>query len=257
MKAVLQIFVEACPRQASRMYRGILVRRAQKLHLRGETTQAVKDFERALAIADGDCRAHVQYAIAMLDTGNAAKAVELLDAAKYIEPGNPVPRIFLGLALSDAGRNAEACEALSQACAMADSNLLPKTCLALARIRDGQFSVAAAQLKQEGIADNIAVRARILTEVESILHQRADQRLLDYLLPARSKSEEEQKPAAPNDSESPRRCYKRGRQAFDKGRFAEAQMLFEGARDRGCEEADLPLYLGGSYLRRCLSRCSG
>ena len=225
---------------------GISLRRAQRQRLRGRRNEAEELFEHSLSFGVTDSRPYVQYALALMEWGEAAKAVELLHNAVEVDPQCPVPLILLGLALSDSGRQEEAIEALRRACEKAPANLLAQSCLSLVQMRSGEIAPAASDLLGRGIADNLSLRARLLASVERHLRGRQTPGPLDDLLPPRA--DETEKTEFP-PGQSARQSFRQAAKALHKGKYTTARALLQAAAgDRKCNGDQVRLYLGGTYL---------
>ena len=185
----------------------------------------------------------MQDAWALLRRNEPERAIDLLEGAVEVEPANPVPLIMLGLAQSDAARHIDAINTLRRAGTMAPANLLASTCLWLALLRSGQASAAAQQLLEIGIADNLAVRARLLAALENALREAGGPApLREELLPPPA----DEPPSPAVDPAMPaRRCFRNAVKAFHKGRYKAASELLKAAVGRGFETDEARLYLAG------------
>ena len=93
-------------RRRDRIRCGMAYRNAQARLRRGDRAGAERLFEAALSCGVTDARPYVQYAIALIDGGETARAVDLLDNAaevvnrlieKGIAAGFPLGRYYPGL----------------------------------------------------------------------------------------------------------------------------------------------------------------
>jgi tetratricopeptide (TPR) repeat protein len=223
---------------------GIALRKAQRMAPKNHKA-AEELFERALSFGITDSRPYVQYAAALLECGEAGRAVELLHSAVEVDPESPVPLIFLGLAFSDFGRRDDARSALQQAREKAPGNLLAKSALSLVEARSGDAAAAAKDLLDNAIADNLNLRARLLVAVERHLRgERAAGMLSELLPPPASESEDKQVGAR----SSGRQCFKNAARALAKGEYRYARASLEAAIERKHDTDETRLYLGGTYL---------
>jgi len=233
-------------RRRDRIRCGMALRRAQVKLRRGDRREAERLFETALSYGVTDSRPYVQYAIALLDTGDTSRAIDLLDSATEVEPHNPVPEIYLGIALSDAGRHDEAMAELRRAADRAPGNLLACSALALARIRSGHVREGTLELLANGVADDLGMRTRLLIEVERRLSSSGVPSLPDQLLPPHAKNDD--LPTDVPSTLSAAKCFRRAVQAMQHGRYIRARSLLQAAVDRGADGDELRLYLAGIPL---------
>ncbi|HUS58691.1 MAG TPA: tetratricopeptide repeat protein [Planctomycetota bacterium] len=239
---LLLLVSHVVPWRRDRLRCTAVLRRAQRAWRRQRFPESEALFEQSLSLGLTDSRPSVQYAWALLDQGDAPRAVELLEGAVEMEPENPVPLIMLGLAQSDAGRQAEACETLRAACGRAPLNLLAATSLALAHLRAGQ--PAAANSLLGAVADNLAVRARLLVELEKPLQHRNAPPHEDLLPPP---SEDAHQPEI-DPKAGGRRCFNQAVKAFHKGKYKTAAALLNAAVSRNFNSDEARLYLAGTEL---------
>jgi len=232
-------------RRRDRIRCGMAYRNAQARLRRGDRAGAERLFEAALACGVTDARPYVQYAIALIDGGETARAVDLLDNAAEVEPDNPVPQLYLGIALSEAGRQKEAMAELERAVQRAPGNLLARSALSLARMRTGNARDAARELLAQGIADSLDMRTRLLIETERRLSQGAVG-LPDQLLPLQAKDDDP--PAEVPANIGGARCFKLATRAMQHGRYNNARALLHAAIDRGADSDELRLHLAGVEL---------
>ena len=233
-------------RRRDRIRCGMAYRNAQARLRRGDRAGAERLFEAALACGVTDARPYVQYAIALIDGGETARAVDLLDNAAEVEPDNPVPQLYLGIALSEAGRQKEAMAELERAVQRAPANLLARSALSLARMRTGNARDAARELLAQGIADSLDMRIRLLIETERRLGGQVAVGLPDQLLPPQAKDDDT--PAEVPANIGGARCFKLATRAMQHGRYNNARALLHAAIDRGADSDELRLHLAGVEL---------
>jgi len=244
IERLLWPFIAALPSGRGRIRSGLALRLAQKHGRRGRPERADQLFEQALSYGLTDSRPYVQYALALLERGEASRAEELLSDAAEVEPASPVPLVFLGLAHLDAGKPADAHAVLQRAARCAPGNLLPSTCLALVAMRVGKPGQAARQLLQQGIADNLPVRARLLAEVEKHLCSRGCRPDLENVLPRAA-----DEPDAPRPAKlSPRAAVRKAEAAMRRGRYKTALALLDSAAGEGRAGDELHLFLAGAHM---------
>jgi tetratricopeptide (TPR) repeat protein len=113
----------------------------------GQPAEAVKAFDRVLAIFPKHARAHAQRALALAAAGRIAEAVKACRRASELAPKNHAPLLFLGQIQYDAGALEEARKAFTAAAKLDPENRQIQAYLGLTMLAQGQLAEGAALLQ--------------------------------------------------------------------------------------------------------------
>jgi tetratricopeptide (TPR) repeat protein len=159
--------------------------RASRLARAGKPGEAVKAFDRVLAVFPNHARAHGQRALALAAAGRVGDAVRAAKQAANLAPGSHAPLLILGQIHYDAGRFEEARKAFSAAARLDPENRLVQAYLGLALMAMGRAKEGAGLLKDHLLYANTGLEGRLLTLAEQYLwaHREQAKSLEEQLAP--------------------------------------------------------------------------
>jgi tetratricopeptide (TPR) repeat protein len=140
----------------------------------GQPGEAVKTFDRALAIFPKEARTHLQRALALAAAGRTSDAVKAARRAAELDPRNSAPPLFLGQIHYDAGAYDEARKAFSAAAQLDPANQLVQAYLGLSLLALGKFAEGVPLLEAHLAFGYERLEGRVLLLAERYLWERRD-----------------------------------------------------------------------------------
>jgi len=141
----------------------------------GRPGEAVKAFDRVLAIYPRHVRAQVQRALALAAAGHVGEAIRGARRAAELAPRNHAPLLILGQIQYDAGNLEEARKAFSAALRVDPENRLVNAYLGLTRLAMGRVVEGARALKADLAYAYEGLEGRLITLAEQYLWEHRDQ----------------------------------------------------------------------------------